>query len=63
MRATSDKGVRAITLADVEQWCATSGADPVTVVGELLAGHQLPDLAGLLAVTRAKGREDALELV
>jgi hypothetical protein len=53
--------VRALTLSEIAQWCAISGADPTTTVGELL-GHEGADVAGLLVPTRTQRGEDALEV-
>ena len=51
---------RALTLTEVSQWCETTGADPVSLVGVLLAGEQALDFFSLLGVGSVQREEDAL---
>ena len=53
---------RAFTLSEVSQWCETTGHEPTTVVGLLLAGQQLADISSLLGVRSVKSEEDALQI-
>lgn len=56
-------GTRELTLTDIAQWCAVSGADPTNTVGELLAGfHEGTDALSLLSVAGAKSLEDSLHV-
>ena len=53
---------RALTVSEVSQWCETTGADPVQLVSELLAGEQTVDFLGLLGVGSAQRSEDSFQI-
>lgn len=54
---------KGITLSEIAQWCALSDTDPVTTVGELLAGvYERTDLVSLLAVRGTQSFEGSFHV-
>lgn len=54
--------VRAMTLADVHDWCKVLGVDPVRTVGELFSIHERTDVIGFQVPARTERVKDALEI-